>query len=406
MPKRLELWTQGVQVGRLEFKRDRTTLTYEPDYVSQRGLGRPGASCSLLCSDSPIDASTWCQGLLPEGQQLATLAAGIGVSAGDTYQLLRRYGRDVAGAFEVVEPVSGLQNVPTIRMYTDLELQAEVLSVADGSTPLGIHDDSELSLAGVQNKLTLVQTARGWARPQLGYPSTHIMKLDPQNREGLVVAEHAALVLARTIGLRAAKSHLERHAGFNCIVVERFDRHNEDGVVKRQHQEDLLQALGMNPFARQGRVKYQESAQPPSLWHLADLIQRFGVSEDLFALLAYVTFNTAIGNGDAHARNYSLLLNDDGSVSLAPLYNTVPTALWPALKDRNALWVNDRQVLSVTSKADLLGEAQRWGLQSSFAALTIDTVIEALTLAIGSCDHEALRDLVRVNINRLRNGTA
>jgi len=48
-------------------------------------------------------------------------------------------------------------------------------------TPLGVLDDSELSLAGMQDKLPLVRTDAGcgWGRPVGGYPSTHILKVDP-----------------------------------------------------------------------------------------------------------------------------------------------------------------------------------------------------------------------------------
>ena len=406
MKRRLELWTQGSRVGRLEFKK-RVLLTYEPDYVTLRGVGRPGVSCSLLCSDQSIDATAWCRGLLPEGQHLATLAANIGVSTGDTFGLLRHYGRDVAGAFEVLDPVAPNRKTPAIVRYTDDDLRNEVESVADGSVPLGIHDDSELSLAGVQNKLLLVQTQSGWARPTGGFPSTHIMKLDPQNRRGLVNAEHHSLLLARSVGLNAAVSHLADHSGITCIIVERFDRQVTDNpktgpIVKRLHQEDLLQALGSDPGAQQGRVKYQASPQQPSLWHLAEFIRRFGDDADLFRLLSYVTFNTVIGNGDAHARNYSLLLDDVGAVALAPLYDTVPTALWPELKDRNALWVNDQTKLSAVTRTDLLLEAQRWGLESSLAAATIDTVLEAIQLAARLVEHPSLCALVRANTERLR----
>ncbi len=46
--------------------------------------------------------------------------------------------------------------------YDDQSLGEEV-GVLD-ENPLGIHDDSELSLAGLQHKLLLVKTQNGWAR--------------------------------------------------------------------------------------------------------------------------------------------------------------------------------------------------------------------------------------------------
>lgn len=53
-----------------------------------------------------------------------------------------------------------------------------------------------------------------------------------------------------------------------------------------------------------------------------------------------MVFNTLIGNGHSHAKDLSVLIDDDGRIRLAPLYDTVPTRLWPSLKDRDALWVD------------------------------------------------------------------
>lgn len=42
------------------------------------------------------------------------------------------------------------------------------------------------------------------------------------------------------------------------------------------------------------------------------------------ALLEAITFNVVIGNGDAHSKNYSVMIDRDGSVSLAPIYDAAP----------------------------------------------------------------------------------
>lgn len=46
------------------------------------------------------------------------------------------------------------------------------------------------------------------------------------------------------------------------------------------------------------------------------------------AFVKQLAFNTLIGNADAHAKNYSLLLRPQG-VTLAPLYDAVPVTLYP-----------------------------------------------------------------------------
>lgn len=75
--------------------------------------------------------------------------------------MLARFGRDVAGAAVVSEhepaPRKGY-----VEAYDHPGLAAEVAGI--GEHPLALHDDSELSLAGLQDKLLLVGTGTGWGR--------------------------------------------------------------------------------------------------------------------------------------------------------------------------------------------------------------------------------------------------
>jgi serine/threonine-protein kinase HipA len=212
-----------------------------------------------------------------------------------------------------------------------------------------------------------------------------------------VDAEASCLALAKAIHLTTVDASIEQVGKYRLIVVSRYDR-NENG--SRTHQEDLLQALGIDSSSSGGRVKYQVAAGPPSHWHLVDLIKRFGKYEDQFRMFAYIVFNVVIGNGDAHAKNYSFFLADDGSIRLAPLYDTVPTALWPELKDRNALTIGDQRVLSRTTPRDLLLEASRWGMSPPEADLMITSTLDRIETEIAVCQHEAVENLIRKNIDR------
>ena len=403
MKRILEVRRGAERVGVLTFtKTGDASLRYTKEFLGRREAGRPGLSCSMPVSSAARSATAWCRGLLPEGEALRLLAAVLRVSVFDTYALLVRHGRDVAGAFEIVDPDGGSRREAGLVPYSPASLIDHVAEVATGEHPLGVRDDSELSLAGVQNKLLLVATRDGWARPVHGYPSTHLLKTDHAVHRGIVDAEHAALAFARQLGLEAAESEVATLGDIRCIIVKRFDRSQRDGEVDRLHQEDLLQALGLDPTARGGRMKYQHvDADRPSLWHLADLLKRFGSEEDVIVLLIFVVFNTLIGNGDAHAKNFSLMIRGDGSIRLAPLYDTVPTLLWPSLRDRNALWVGDVQTVSRTTGAALVGEAIRWGIQRPVAEEVVCTVVRSARLGLESIEHEALRHLVRANVERI-----
>ena len=385
-----------------EARGGRLLCNYTDEVVESSPGGVPLLSCSLLVSAQQLNASGWARGLLPEGDHLARLAAAADVAASDTYGLLKRYGRDVAGAFEIVagDPPP---RTPSFEVYTDESMAEELAGVDD--SPLGIYDDSQLSIAGLQDKLLVVRTNAGeWARPRYGYPSTHILKLDNRTHPGLVYAEAACLELARRIDLTNFESWVQRIGDEDVLVVERFDREEASHEVQRLHQEDLLQALGIPPEHRRGRAKYQHPGThgPPSWWHLADLLDSYSVDRDreLGRLFQAMVFNLVIGNADAHAKNLALLL-DDGYVTLSPLYDIVPTQLWPRLRRTLALTIGDKDNPDAIVIDDLVMEAARWSLGEERTRQLANATLERIKEEARAIEHAELSELVQGNIDAL-----
>jgi serine/threonine-protein kinase HipA len=340
------------------------------DVARERWPGNsPLLSCSLPLGRLPLHATPFFRGLFPEGQHLLYLAAQVNVSSHDIYGLLARYGRDVAGAVVVANDDPELRHGDAIP-YDNESLAEEVAGLEE--RPLALYDDSELSLPGLQNKLLLIRTNDGWARPTDGRPSTHILKTEDRRYPGLVAMEHAAMSLARRLELTSAQTEVVTLGGINCIIVSRFDRTTDgSGRTSRVHQEDLCQAMGMNP-----QTKY-ESHGGPRLAQLAELLDRHSAQpeHELTRLVSAVVFHVIIGNAVAHAKNMSLLHTAPGVVSLAPLYDTVPTVLWPKLPDRAALFVNGVTTLSRISIRDVVEEAKRWPLDPALAQRTAEHVV-------------------------------
>ena len=77
---------------------------YLPETLDAYSVNVPLLSCSFPVRKGRFNATAFFDGVLPEGQHRATLAARAGVAAQDTFGLLARYGRDVAGALVVVDP--------------------------------------------------------------------------------------------------------------------------------------------------------------------------------------------------------------------------------------------------------------------------------------------------------------
>lgn len=246
--------------------------------------------------------------------------------------------------------------------------------------PLAIHDDSELSLAGLADKLLLVEMAPGlWGRPLHGRPSTHILKVEDRRYTGMAEMEAACLRLARAVGLTSVDATTRAVGGVPCLIVSRFDRRVLGDNVVRLHQEDSCQALGRDPEADRGRGKYEASGGP-RLAEIGALLDRYATDarQELMKLASAVAFTLLIGNADAHGKNVGLVHVGPGEVQLAPLYDTVPTALWPQLRKTAAMSVHGRNRMATITIGDIEAEAQSWPLRSEDARLASKTTAESL----------------------------
>lgn len=382
--RHLGVWLDGLRVAELEQWGQAIRCRYTEEALGRWPLNSPLLSCSLPLDSRPADALPFCAGLLPEGQALQTLAEQAGLPANDAFGLLARYGRDVAGALVIVpgdeEPDQGEFGVEP---YDAEALAAAVAELDD--FPLGAHEDSELSLAGIQDKLLLVRTPDGrWGRPTGGRPSTHILKRDDLRYPGLVEAEAHCLILARAAGLTTIDVELIELASHPCLIVSRYDREIEGGEVRRIHQEDLCQALAIDSRDNRGRAKY-ERAGGPSLRQAAQLLDTYAAdpAAELDRLVAAVAFTVLIGNADAHGKNLSLLHPDAETVSLAPLYDTVPTVLWPRLRTEAAMAIGGQPMLPDVGLGDLVREAIRWPHPAERVAQAARETIETVLAAVG-----------------------
>jgi serine/threonine-protein kinase HipA len=121
------------------------------------------------------------------------------------------------------------------------------------------------------------------------------------------------------------------------LLVERYDRFLDDGQLRRLHQEDFCQTLGVAP-----ELKYQNEDGPTNADGFA-LVRKVTTpsAPNLLRLLDYIIFNCLVGNNDAHAKNFSLLYSQSG-IQLAPLYDVLSTAVYPDLSDSMAMKIGSK----------------------------------------------------------------
>jgi serine/threonine-protein kinase HipA len=371
----LGVWLYGTCVAELTSRRPgEVACRYRDEAVERWPLNTPLLSCSLPLTTERRRADAYFSGLLPEGQHRQAMAAQAGIAAHDTFGLLARFGKDVAGAAVIAAEDPG-ERPGDVVAYSDAMLAEEVAGLP--GRPLALHDDSELSIAGLQDKLLLVALEDGgWGRPVHGRPSTHILKVEDRRYPGMVELEAACLRVANAVGLSACDVAVETIADVPCLIVSRFDRRvTADGSVTRLHQEDVCQALGRDAAGHEGRGKYERHGGP-SLREVAALLDRFSLdpTAELSRLVRVVTFTVIVGNADAHGKNLALLHVEPGVVTLAPLYDTVPTVLWPSLRAEAAMAVDGVARLGAITPGDVAAEAHRWRFDSERAVeVALDT---------------------------------
>ncbi len=407
---RLRCWWDRVHVAdfvRVASNGMTLRCEYTPEALDRWAVRTPLLSCSLPVQSKPVDASNFLRGLLPEGQHLQALAQLAGVSTTDMFSMLARYGRDSAGALIITATDDPPEPGPgRVEPYDDAAFTGEIAGLEDNL--LGVHDDSELSIAGLQNKLLLVRLGDGrWGRPVHGYPSTHILKVDDVRYPGLIRAEAAALTLAHRVGLTGHAPEVVRAADRDCLIVTRYDRELRDGEVGRVHQEDACQALDVDINAWRGRGKYERHGGP-SLAAIATELNAHALdrTHELGLLVRQTTYTTVIGNGDWHGKNISLLHDVNGHIRVAPVYDTVPTRLFPALRSPGAVRVAGEFDLDRITLERIVDEARSWGLSRLVAEAAAVETAEELLAAADSVGHDGLRDLVAVRAQRLLDGRA
>jgi serine/threonine-protein kinase HipA len=373
-------------VATIDSERRRPRLTYTDE---ARRLYAPGTP--LLSLSLPIRAERYPQGivrpfldgLLPEGESRRIIARDVGVDADDTYGLIKALGRDCAGAI-VIQPMEESAPPPSTTLTAEPLSDEEIADLVRNlrSAPLGAGGRVRISLAGVQEKLLLTRMPDGtWGRPVDGTPSTHILKPEIAAYPNAVENEAFCMRIAKHLGLQVANVETTEVAGRKLIVVERYDRLVQpDGAVERIHQEDFCQATGTRPDD-----KYQEDGGP-SLARIADIVAAVTVRGSLERLIQAVTLNTLVGNGDAHAKNFSLLHERSGVLHLASLYDAMCTLTYS--DNRLAMYVDDVRRTNRVTAQRLVNEGAGWGLPRQRCQEIVTDILDRAPDAIGAARDE------------------
>lgn len=354
MTRSLTVWWDREVVGSLALDRHGAMrFAYAPRWLAEDSA--PPVSFSLpkrQASFSTRECLPFFEGLLPEGAQRDAVAAALGVSPGNTFGLLAELGAEVAGALslwpDTEAPPSGKATNPP-EFLSDEALLQLLDTIRTRPFLAARRGGLRLSLAGAQSKMPVVVIGGAVALPSPGRPSTHILKPSTARFPAITENEAFAMRLAARMGLSVAPVQSGVAASRSFLLVERYDRRVEgDGTIKRLHQEDFCQALGVPPAQ-----KYA-SEGGPTFARCFDLVRRVCTrpAGEVLGLLDAAILQMLLGNADAHGKNYSLLALPDGSIEVAPLYDLLSTIAYPDLSPTLAMKIAGRGRLRQLRRGD------------------------------------------------------
>lgn len=259
-------------------------------------------------------------GVLPDSKEVRkSLGREFGVSGNNPFALLSHIGLDCPGAIQFCseEDLKSIDQDDTLQPISNEEIAERLRKGRLDLNASWETIEEHWSLGGQQSKFALRQEADRWYSCEGSAATTHIFKPGISGPQLQALNEFVCLRAARACGLAAADVNYEVFYDEPAIIIERFDRIRvSEGKILRLHQEDFCQALGVHP-----EKKYAEDGGPNANDMIA-LCKSTGAASqaNIASFIDMLFFNYLIGAPDAHAKNYSLLLDRDVAY-LAPLYD-------------------------------------------------------------------------------------
>jgi len=137
---------------------------------------------------------------------------------------------------------------------------------------------------------------------------------------------------AAKFGLNVAETASNLEHQFPYLISRRFDRHiDENLTIRRLHQEDFAQALGLLDTEKyEYRCERETCYSAKAIKELLDKTRNPALAKQEFIRLSM--FNLFVGNTDNHAKNHALIyLPGHSKPTFAPAYDLQPT-----MADRNS----------------------------------------------------------------------
>jgi len=374
--KQLGVWFEGHRVGDLRQVAAGLSFQYASGWLESPQAFALALPLPLRDEAFGKPAANYFSNLLPEGPARQAVCARLGISYDNDYALLQALGRDCAGAISVTDETVPPKISGKRRPVTSVDLLGYLRSESVFAAAVG--DDVRLSLAGAQDKLAVIKHEQELYLPLDATPSTHLLKFQNRRFAALPENEFFMLTLAAAIGLPTVQAQPFLVDGVMQLMIVRYDRQATGKVMRRLHQQDFCQALGVsqnNKYEAEGGATFADClavVRSTSVNALADTRE----------LLRWLVFCLVIGNRDNHAKNLSLLRTQDGQWRLAPFYDLVCTAAYSTLSRKLAMSIGRSTDGGKLSRGSWEDEATRLDVAPRFLLRLVQEVCDDLRTAL------------------------
>lgn len=350
----------GASVGTLRYEAESVAFRFNEGYLSSPSRSVLGQFFEDdLRKEHRVRSGVpaWFANLLPEGPLRELVAQTAGVHPTRDFFLLLHLGEDLPGAVQVVGDVGPV-----------LEGDDEVGPVAVPTLSDTSEFDFKFSLAGIQLKFSVMRGERGVTVPLHGEHGDYIAKLPDERHDGVPENEFSMMRWAREAGIDVPEFSLIEARSIQGIpaalldsekmvfLIRRFDR----TATGRVHIEDFAQVLNRYPTPE---GKYRGANYET----VAKIVLAVGGVDDLEEFVRRMVALVAMGNGDAHLKNWSLIYRDGRTARLSPAYDLVSTVTYIRTDETLALNLARSKVFSEVNLASFQRLARKLELPSETA---------------------------------------
>mgnify|MGYP001105777312 FL=1 len=333
----LNVFLNDKHIGTLE-KDDNGGVIFQYSNNADRIL-----SLSLPIQKAPFENKQcrgFFNGLLPESEH-TRIAIGkkYGINPKNDFSILQAIGYDCAGAvsffdsYDEQTPSKYLQETYEID-YTPLsenELEKFIVELPQKPLATGV-EDMRLSLAGAQDKTSVIVVDGQIGIPKDNVPTSHILKPAINGFNETIENEFICIKTAEKLGIKVPDVKIGYANKTKYFLIQRYDREIIVNKIKRIHQEDFCQASNIPStykYQAEGGVDFKRC------FEILRVTSQPAVAINQFIQL--MIFKYLIGNNDAHGKTFSILHYDNGEIKFAPAYDILCSQVYPELSNKMAM---------------------------------------------------------------------